>query len=111
MAVVVEEDKWTTAIRQLSKEGRLASHQCKVYNKDSQARTPDEKCGCQRSIRHHSFDGTPLKRKPKPEDWNVKNHTEKLPSLIYHSTVSRKVSSLNSFFFDKTMRYIYRDII
>ena len=57
MAVIGEEDKRTTTIQKLFREGRLTSHQCIVYNKNFQANTADEKCGCQRSIRQHSFDG------------------------------------------------------
>jgi hypothetical protein len=86
------EDKWTTTIRQLFEDGKLTSHQCIVYNQDSETKSNDEKCGCQRHIRHHSFDGIPLNIKPKPEDWNVNDHTRKLKRLIYHSTPSRKVS-------------------
>jgi hypothetical protein len=92
MAASIEEDKWTTTIQQLFLDGRLTSHQCIVYNKNSRAQTDDEKCGCQRPIRHHSFDGSFSEVRPKPEDWNVKDHTKKLQQLIYHSTPSRKVS-------------------
>ena len=86
------DDKWTTTIQQFSAEGKLTSHQCIVYNKRSDAKTNDERCGCQRLVRHHSFDGMPLFIKPKPDDWNVNDHTRQLKRLIYHSTPSRKVS-------------------
>jgi len=91
MAASIEEDKWTTTIKKLFKAGRLTSHQCILYNKEHEAKTVDEKCGCQRPIRHHSFDGTFEGTRPNPRDWNVKDHTKKLQQLIYHSTPSRKV--------------------
>jgi hypothetical protein len=93
----IEEDVWTTTIQQLFIDKRLTSHQCAVYNKDSVATTNDEKCGCQRPIRHHSFDGDPLEDKPNPEDWNVEEHTKPLNHPIYVSTPSHKVSFYNSF--------------
>jgi hypothetical protein len=86
------EDKWTKTIQQFFEAGKLTSHQCIVYNKNSYAETNEEKCGCQRPIRHHSFDGAPSEKQPNPEDWNVNDYTRKLQSLIYHSTPSRKVS-------------------
>lgn len=92
MAVSIEEDKWTTKIQQLFNEGRLTSHQCILYNKKHQVQQDGEKCGCQRPVRHHSFDGTFSGTRPKPSNWNVLDHTKKLERLIYHSTPSRKVS-------------------
>ncbi len=89
-----DRDKWTETIERLFNAGRLTSHQCIVYTKDSPVEVASEKCGCQRSVRHHSFDGTFFEIRPKPEDWNVKEHTRKLRQLIYHSTASRKVSFL-----------------
>jgi hypothetical protein len=55
------EDKWTKTIQQFFEAGKLTSHQCIVYNKNSYAKTNEEKCGCQRPIRHHSFDGDSLR--------------------------------------------------
>src|SRR5579871_3084339 len=97
MATNNEKDNWTTTIQKLFAEGRLTSHQCIIYNKDSDAKTIDERCGCQRPIRHHSFDGPSIQEKPKPKDWNVRDHTKRLESLIYHSTPSRKVRLSKSF--------------
>jgi len=96
MATNREKDKWTETIERLFTTGRLTSHQCIVHTKNSTVERNDKKCGCQRSVRHHSFDGTPFETRPKPEDWNVKEHTKKLRQLIYHSTASRKVSSLQT---------------
>jgi len=92
MAVSIKEDKWTTKIQQLFNDGKLTSHRCILYNKKDQIQQDDEKCGCQRPIRHHSFDGTFSGTRPKPSNWNVRDHTKKLERLIYHSTPSRKVS-------------------
>ena len=86
-------DEWTEKIEELFAAHRLTSHQCRIYGKNSRPEKANEICGCQRSIRHHSFDGVPLTTRPKPEDWNVLEHTVKLPKLIYHSTTSHKVSS------------------
>ncbi|CAF0820629.1 unnamed protein product [Adineta steineri] len=90
MAGNYEEDKWTTKIENLFQAGRLTSHQCTVYNKDFNSKTNHERCGCQRPIRHHSFDGDISEEKPNPKDWNVKDHAKKLQRLIYHSNPSRK---------------------
>jgi hypothetical protein len=92
MATSSKTDKWTTTIQQLFTDGRLTSHQCILYSKKHQVQSENEKCGCQRPIRHHSFDGTFEGTRPNPKDWNVKDHTKKLQQLIYHSTPSRKVS-------------------
>ncbi len=94
MATNHEKDKWTETIERLFAAGRLTSHQCIVYTKNSSVETVDEKCGCQRPVRHHSFDGAFFGIRPRPKDWNVKEHTKKLRQLIYHSTASRKVSFL-----------------
>lgn len=99
-------DKWTTTIHRLYAEGRLTSHQCIVYNKKCQVQKNEEKCGCQRPIRHHSFDGTYEGEKPKPNEWNVKDHTKKLQKLIYHSTPLRKVN-----FFRSKMKSFYQNHI
>jgi hypothetical protein len=89
----MENDRWTTKIEELFNAQKLTSHQCVVYNKDSQPAASNATCGCQRRIRDHSFDGTPPQTKPKPEEWNVENHTRNLPSLVYRSTRSTKVST------------------
>ncbi|UJR23620.1 hypothetical protein I4U23_026606 [Adineta vaga] len=86
----LNEDKWVTMIEDLFKAGRLTSHQCIVYNKDSYIKANTERCGCQRPIRHHSFDGDISIKDLNPKDWNVKYHTRKLERLIYHSTPTRK---------------------
>jgi len=92
MDASIGEDKWTITIQKLFEADRLTSHQCILYHKGYQAHTEDEKCGCQRPIRHHSFDGTFEGTRPESKDWDVKYHTKKLQKLIYHSTPSRKVS-------------------
>ncbi len=98
-------DKWTTTIQQLFTDGRLTSHQCMVYKKNSRLETNDEKCGCQRPVRHHSFDGTFEGTRPEPEDWNVKEHTKKLQQLMYHSTPSRKVNFSKSFYMHRNRTF------
>ncbi|CAM4831903.1 unnamed protein product [Rotaria magnacalcarata] len=90
MAENKNEDKWAKAVEELFCDGKLKSHQCKVYNKDRQSNNTDEKCGCQRLVRHHSFDGDELKVKPTNEDWTVEEHTEPLKALIYRSTTPAK---------------------
>ncbi|CAF2138343.1 unnamed protein product [Rotaria magnacalcarata] len=90
MAENKNEDKWVKAVEELFCDGKLKSHQCKVYNKDRQSNNTDEKCGCQRLVRHHSFDGDELKVKPTNEDWTVEEHTEPLKALIYRSTTPAK---------------------
>jgi hypothetical protein len=95
MAVSTKKDLWQDMIGQLFNEGKLTSHQCIVYNKDSQSITSNEKCGCQRLIRHHSFDGAAIETKPTREEWTVTDHTKKLPALVYRSTPSTKVSTPN----------------
>jgi len=87
-----ESDRWRNTIEKLFGEGKLRSQQCIVYNKDAQSMTTDEKCGCQRFVRHHSYDGPALETKPQRDNWNVKIHTQPLTPLIYHSTPSAKVS-------------------
>jgi hypothetical protein len=98
MTSISAQDTWTKTIQQFFTDGKLTSHQCIVYNKGSYGETNEEKCGCQRPIRHHSFDGTPSEKKPKPEDWNVNDHTKKLEYPIYHSTPSRKVRLFKSYY-------------
>ena len=89
-----EEDKWTETIKNLFASGRLSSHQCVLYSRNSREDSEDlGMCGCQRPIRHHSFDGPCLEQRPKIEDWNRLEHTRNLKQLIYYSTVSRKVGS------------------
>ena len=89
-----EEDKWTKAIQNLFANGRLSSHQCVLYSRNSQEDSEDNgMCGCQRPIRNHSFDGSCPEERPRPEDWNLLAHARKLKQLIYYSTVSRKVGS------------------
>jgi len=89
----MENDRWTTKIEELFNAGKLTSHQCVVYNKDPQTAESDAKCGCQRLIRQHSFDGTPSETKPTPEKWNVEKYTKNLQSLVHRSTSSTKVSA------------------
>jgi hypothetical protein len=91
MAVDINKDEWTKKIQHLSSEQKLTSHQCIVYNKEHPAQQDDEKCGCQRPVRDHSFDGPCSETRPDPSSWNVKEHTKKLQHLIYHSTPSFKV--------------------
>lgn len=88
------EDPWTVAIQKLVDQKRLTSHQCIVYNKETRHTTNSEKCGCQRPIRHHSFTGGLSNQKPKPDEWNVKDHTKNLEKLIYCSTPHQKVTHL-----------------
>ncbi len=91
MADTGEHDSWRVTIEKLFGEGKLRSHQCIVYNKDSQSTATSEKCGCQRLVRQHSFDGSMLTEKPQRDAWNVQSHTQPLAALIYHSTASTKV--------------------
>lgn len=91
MADGTMEDRWTATVKKLFEQKRLTSHQCTVYNKDVQSTTGNEKCGCQRLIRHHSFIGATPSQKPKPEEWNVKDHTKDLENIIYCSTPYQKV--------------------
>ena len=87
-----EDDQWIKKIQELFAAGRLTSHQCVLYSRNSRKNdNADEICGCQRPIRHHSFDGLSPEQMVKPEDWNLQTHTRKLRQLIYHSTASRKV--------------------
>lgn len=87
-----EEDEWMKKIEELFAAGRLTSHQCTLYSRNFQKDdNDDEICGCQRPIRHHSFDGLSDEQGVKSEDWNFQTHTRKLKQLIYHSTTSRKV--------------------
>ena len=102
-----KQDKWTATIKQLKDEGRLRSHQCKLYNQADQTLDVDEKCVCQRPKRHHSFDGTFEEERPEPKDWNVKEHTEPLKELIYHSTPSRKVRFSKSSYIYIIMEHFY----
>lgn len=94
-----DHDKWKDTIKKLFDEGKLRSHQCIVYNKDSQSTATYEKCGCQRYVRHHSFEGPALTTKPQLDQWKVNNHTRPLTSLIYHSTSSTKVREKRTIFF------------
>ncbi|CAF4362659.1 unnamed protein product, partial [Rotaria sp. Silwood2] len=90
MAHNKESETWGQMIEMLFAEGRLKSHQCKVYSRHSHSTTIDEKCGCQRLVRHHSFDGPELEEKPTQEEWKVEDYTEPLSALIYRSTPSAK---------------------
>lgn len=88
-----KESQWTKTIQQLIAERRLTSHQCILYNKTYQQQANnDEECGCQRPIRQHSFDEIFEGERPKPKDWNVKEHTRNLDRLIYLSNPICKVS-------------------
>jgi hypothetical protein len=98
MTGTTKKDKWTATIKDLHDIGKIRSHQCKLYNKTHKISTGDEKCGCQRPIRQHSFDGTFVGERPKPKDWSVNEHTEPLKELIFHSTPSRKVSFSQSLY-------------
>jgi hypothetical protein len=83
---------WKDTIEELHREGKLKSHQCIVYSKRSRPTTTYEKCGCQRLVRLHSYDGRELDTKPDRDSWNVKSHTQPLTTLIHLSTQSTKVS-------------------
>ncbi|CAF1414384.1 unnamed protein product [Rotaria magnacalcarata] len=85
-----EQDRWSEKIEELFAEGKLKSHQCKVYSNNSKSTTIDQKCGFQRFIRHHSFDGPELTDKPTQEEWTVENRTKPISPLIYRCTESAK---------------------
>ena len=94
MADTTREDRWTATIQKLVEENRLTSHQCIVYNKETKHTATNEKCGCQRPVRHHSFTENVSNHKPNPDDWNVKDHTRNLKNLIHCSTPHQKVTHL-----------------
>ncbi|CAF4161369.1 unnamed protein product [Rotaria magnacalcarata] len=93
-AYLVGDPKGTRSLerknRELFAEGKLKSHQCKVYSNNSKSTTIDQKCGFQRFIRHHSFDGPELTDKPTQEEWTVENRTKPISPLIYRCTESAK---------------------
>lgn len=91
MANNIESDKLIRGINTLFDAGKLRSHRCKVYSKNSQPNST-EKCACQRSIRHHSFAGDELPVKPTRDEWAVEHHAEQLNAPIYRSTPNAKVS-------------------
>ncbi|CAF1396077.1 unnamed protein product [Didymodactylos carnosus] len=67
----------------------IKSHRCKVYRKDAIPEKQNDKCGCQRLIRSHSYEGIPPGTKPTKEEWNVNDHTEQIPP-IYGELASNK---------------------
>lgn len=82
---------WEETINELVRKQQLRSHQCIVYNKHSHSAIVNNRCGCQRQIRYHSFDGPELMNKPNKKEWTVEKHTQLLESLYYGQILSAKV--------------------